>query len=203
MKRALAALLVCLLAGSAGAASIYATPAPMTGSRTVADPGLTTAEADWADATIDWAIDDNGDGTYTYTYTFTNFDKPGISHITLDLTDNAVDDPDAITAFEFNGSPSGDLEIGDKDGITGAVKFDIGADGDLVYSFISNRSPVFGDIHVKGGQSVLTNTGFGDHSSETRIADDFIARPDGVVPEPATLGLLVIGGVVLIRRKRR
>ena len=199
------------LASPALSAVIYGTAAPMSGSRTVGSPGLATAEPDWQDAVIDWSITDNGNGTHTYTYTLSNFDRPGISHLTLDISDDCVEgaendefaDPYCVTDFMFNGIPSDDyLEAGNKDGITGAVKFDIGADGDLTYSFVSNRLPVFGDVFVKGGQSELTNTGFGDHNSEIRTGDDFIARPNGMTPEPATLGLLLAGGFALLGSRR-
>ncbi|NIA06778.1 MAG: hypothetical protein GWP14_03925 [Actinobacteria bacterium] len=200
---------ICLcVVTPAYSATIYGTVAPMTGSRTVGVPGLATAEADWQDVVIDWAVVDNGNDTYTYTYTFKNFDQPGISHVTLDLSDDATDgaeddefaDPNSVTHFLFNGNPSDELEPGDKDGITGSVKFDIGADGDLTYSFISNRLPVFGDVFVKGGHSELTNTGFSDHASLTRTALDFIARPNGLIPEPATL-LLIVPGLLLLARR--
>ena len=194
-----------VLARPALSAVIYGTAAPMSGSRTVGSPGLATTEPDWQDAVIDWSITDNGNGTLSYTYTLTNFDRPGVSHLTLDLSDDCVGDdyfidPGCLTLFMFNEAPSDDLEPGDRDGIIGAVKFDIGADGDLTYSFDSNRLPVFGDVHVKGGQSELTNTGFGDHSSETRTTVDFIARPNGAVPEPATLCVLLAGSLALLRR---
>jgi len=207
------AVCVCILAvaTSAGASLlVYGTTAPMTGSRTVASPGLATSESDWQDAVIDWSIVDNGNNTYTYIYTFSNFNKPGISHVTLDLSDNCINgssfaDPNCVTDFKFNGTPSGLLEAGDIDGITGAVKFDIGDDGDLVYSFVSNRSPVFGDLFIKGGSSSeLTNTGFGDHANPARTAMDFIARPNGHIPEPATLFLLCGAAVpVLLKRRRK
>ena len=201
------ALVICALAAPAGASVIYGEAAPMSGSRSVATPGLLTTEPDWQDAVIEWSIVDNGDLTLTYTYTLTNFDRPGISYFTLDFSDDCVADsvlldPDCLADFEFNDMPSNLLEPGDRDGIIGAVKFDVGADGDLTYSFISNRMPVYGDLYIKGGHSALFNTGFGDHDSMLRTAEDFIARPDGIVPEPATL-LLIAGGLVVLLRRRR
>ena len=38
----------------------------MTGSRTVGDPGLATAEPDWQDVIIDWSIVDNGNDMITW-----------------------------------------------------------------------------------------------------------------------------------------
>lgn len=195
-------------ASPAGASPIYDTAAPMSGMRTVATPGLTTDDTDWLDAELLWSIVDNSDNTYTYTYTLKHFDRPGVSHLTLDITNDAVSgdsfaDSNAVTGFKFNGSSSSAIEAGDKNGIIGAVKFDIGADGDsLTYSFISNRLPVYGDVFVKGGQSSLTNTGFGDHDSETRTATDFVARPNGAIPEPGTLVLLACSGLGMLRKRR-
>jgi len=199
---------ILLICGSASAIPIYNSPAPLSGSRSVGG-GLQTAEADWQDAIIEWLITDNGNNTFTYTYTLENFDKPGISHVTLDFSDDCIEgdqiaDPNCLTDPKLNGTPisSSNIDPGDHDGVVGGIKFDIGGDGDLVYSFVSNRNPVFGDIHVKGGQSELTNVGLGDHFAPERVAADFIARPDGVAPEPATLAVICVGGAIALLRRR-
>lgn len=185
----------------AAAAIVYGESATLTGVRVVAPTGLATIEPDWQDASIAWDISPNGDGTFDYRYTLSGFDRPGASHFTLDLTDDAVGDPDAVIDPRLNGLPV-PIEIGNKDGIVGALKLDDGADGVSVYTFTSNRAPVWGDLFVKGGSSSeLTNTGFGD----TGLMDvlHFIARPNGAgVPEPTSATILA-GLVALARRRGR
>jgi len=194
-----------LLAGTA-TAGIYGSPAPFSGLRSVQDPGLETNDPDWYDVTVRWEIVDNLNGTCTYTYTMLNFSTPALSHLTLDVTDSAVDDPNSITDATLNGVPVS-IELGTMDEITGAVKFDDGTESPVVFSFTSNRLPVYGDLFVKAGGigsgiSTLRNTGFYDHASTEAL--DFIARPNGIVPVPASvaLGLFGLAGGWLVRRKR-
>ena len=136
--------LLFAFANTADATMVYGTSAAgeLTGSLTVSDPGLMTTDMyDWDDAVVSWVITDNGNGTMHYEYTFTGFDSPDISHLDIDITDNAIygntlADPDAFTGATLNGVPiaSSDLEFGDFDGITGAVKFDINDESDPVSS---------------------------------------------------------------------
>lgn len=186
MKNSVLRLLVaccCLVligTSTAYADPIYNTPADWTGIRTVAPPataGITTNDDDWLDGIVEWSITDNLDGTLDYTYTFSNFDRPGISHFTLDVSDAAIGDSALITDPLLNGNTPIDIEFGDFEGLIGAVKFDLGADGDIVYTFTSNRLPVYGHFRLKAGRSTFaTNTGFDNEASEEVL--DFIARPD-------------------------
>ena len=208
------AVLACglvLTAHQATAMPVSGTPAPFTGTRTVTDPGLATTESDWQDASLTWQVTSNGNGTFDYEYTFRGFDRPEISHFTLDISDDAIfdnrlADPLAITNPQLNGQVI-PVEFGDKDGITGAVKFDAGADdvGNpsdfvLIYTFTSNRRPVFHDLYIKGGQSDLTNTGFGDRISTLMF--DYVGAPNSV-PEPAVfvMSLFGIAGLFAVRRR--
>lgn len=183
---------------------VYDQPASFTGTRQVGSVGLATDRPSWQDAVVSWEITDNGNNTFTYTYTFTGLNAPALSHFTLDLSDNAIEDEGVVVNATLNGSPIQQIEFGDIDEIDGAVKFDIGAEGTNIFSFVSNRMPVWGDFFVKGGGgaqlSTLTNTGFNAHCSPN--PDDFIARPDTVIiPEPATLGAVVAAGLTLLRRR--
>jgi hypothetical protein len=166
------------------------------------DPWLDSAE-------IAWDITDNGDGTLHYKYTFTGFGDPEVSHMTLDLSDNAFTngqpEDGVVTNAKINGSSIGPLsndDFGDISVLPGsnpnrddyridsAVKFDVGSESEsVVYEFDSNREPVWGDILVKGGRGFLHNAGLTSLATAngTPLSDsvnDFIARPDTNVVTP-------------------
>jgi hypothetical protein len=81
------------------------------------------------------------------------------------------------------------------------VKFDAGTDsGSAVYSFVSNRLPVWGDIYIKGGAgNWLANEGLGDLDGEDVM--QYVARPNGAIPEPAMLWIVALGLGLLSRRR--
>ena len=198
------------------AAPVYNTSAALTGVRTVSPPAagrIATNDDDWLDGVLEWTIIDNLNGTFTYTYEFRNFDRPGISHFTLDVSDSAIGDPGLIVDPLLNGVTPIVTEFGNIEGITGAVKFDLGADGDITYSFTSNRLPVYGHFTLKAGRStVANNTGFDNEASESVL--DFIARPDTiliinqeipVMDAPSSIALFSMGmaslGMLRLRRR--
>jgi hypothetical protein len=206
-------LVACVVFAVPGAYAtpVYGLPADLTGSRSEGSGIVSTGNWLGTGGTISWVITPLPGSLFGYTYTFTNFQRPGISHFILDLTDDCVGvlaDPGCVTGFtgptEFRGFgpepgnpgfPTGSSIVG--------VKFDVGLNS---YSFVSNRSPVWGDFYIKGGSnSAAYNSGLTNHASAD--TQDFIARPNGVaaIPEPASLALMG-GGLtalgLLARRKR-
>lgn len=230
------ALVVLTTAASANAASVYGTGVAesMTGSRSVgnglkviADQKKNGKKGNWSSGTIEWTIT-QVIGGFEYTYKLTGFvGPPAVSHFAIDLSDDAIDDPNIVTSAEVDGQTiaSGLIEFGDVEGITGGVKFDVGAGEDnpnVTYSFVSNRAPVWGDVSIEAGQGngngnsthfLVQNTGFGDQTRSDPTA--YIARPNGiaitghsgaVVPLPAAvwagLSLMgVLGGVKTLRHR--
>lgn len=217
---------------SVQAASIYGDSADLIGTRTtdvvgpdiaVAVGGLTGDGSEWdTDFGISWDITDNGNGTFDYVYTFLGFgDKnKNISNFVIDLSDDCLSGPDplCVTGAEYNGSPidSGDIVFGDFNGLTGAVKFDLGGGDPSVYSFTSNRVPVWGHLAMKDGggpdtcADYPTGTNIICSNQLLGIGDDddpinYIARPNGiaVVPVPAAVWLFgsALGMLGWMRRR--
>jgi hypothetical protein len=212
--RAITALLTIsiLSFGSVNAASIYDTAADLTGTRssTGSGTGGLTGVGDWStDFDVSWLITNIGNGMFDYEYTFSGFGDPDkdISHVVIDLTDDCGSDPLCVTGATMDGDTidSGSIEIGDFDGITGAVKFDAGEGS--IYSFTSNRAPVWGHLAVKDGGGPNTCANYpatGVYVCSNRLLDlgaedaviNYIARPNGggaggppAVPVPAAVWL--------------
>ena len=210
-----------LAAGSAQATSVYGEAVlidDLTGSRSVG-AGLDTDVSSWDDAVVSWEITFDG-SCFLYAYTLTGFDGQGatISHISLDLTDDAVTDDNVlkpgavwdVTVMDLDTGAScptppleGVLNGGD---IYGSVKAEC-PDGDdwpenSMLSFKSLRSPVYGDIVIKTGAGHLWNTGW--PSAQDGTLQDFIARPNGAIPEPVTVLAICLGagGLASYVRKR-
>jgi len=228
VRWALAALALNV-AGAASAASIYGTPVALadwsgpTATRSTSDlsPGGLTGNAQWStDFRITWDITDNGDGTVTYNYAFSGFGSPNkdISNFVLDISNDCSSDPLCVYDATFNGSAigAGDIEFGDINGITGAVKFDLGSGAPAVYEFTSNRLPVWGHLAMKdgGGPATCASGSFGSTALACSnqllgIGSDadpinYVARPNGVVPVPAAAWLFgsAIAGLGWVRRRR-
>lgn len=217
------ACLIAACAPSAMADPVYGTDADPSGVRTGADLVLGGNYAGDA-VSVAWDIVFLGGTTWEYNYVFTGFRQPDISHIILDLTDSAVlpvrggvpADPDVVTDITTNADDVGEVEFGafgpapSNPGFPAGqeivgVKFNFSGESPLAISFQSNRAPVWGDFYLKGGSgSFAYNPGLLDHTSMN--VRDFIARPNGIVPEPASVVSMALGfglvGLAAWRRSR-
>jgi hypothetical protein len=204
MRRFVATALVLagLSAASAPAALVYDTAASLTGTRTQED--FTEGGNYIGDVFgLSWNISALAGGLYRYEYTIRGLDRPEVSHFVLDLSDNALTDPAVMTNISTSGFTY-NLEFGEFDGSQPAnpglaapiigVKVNTNNPGNpFTFAFTSNRAPVWGDIYFKGGNdSFAFNNGNPLHLSSTNV-NDFIARPNGVVPEPSSIALVAIG----------
>ncbi len=222
MRLVKAGLFLILIWGNSGAAALYS------GQLSSIDGGLegngwwvnSNGQKGWEPATIAWNVSLNPDQTWRYEYTLSVF-RADISHWILEVspTFTLAD----IQNLNVTQGGYGALELNTfapqqgnplmPDSVRG-IKFD-DAFGEVVqFSFDSPRSPVWGDIYVKGGmaggsQNALWNSGFAApdpiipvHSGS---ANGHIIVPNShvVIPEPTTLAAIAGGGLVLLMRRRR
>ncbi|MFA9476801.1 PEP-CTERM sorting domain-containing protein [Phycisphaerales bacterium AB-hyl4] len=215
--------------GLALSISAAANGAPITGSLE-ANQLQTTDRWNNITPTVEWQITDNQDGqTWNYAYTFIGFDGraiPTISHFILQLSEGApAEDFTSFTSSGagFDGNNFTDFRLFNQgqpsdpnlqSNVYG-VKIDLQNTGDnFTIAFDANRLPMWGDIHIKGGQSEAWNQ---DFAVEVANLHDYFADhaldatgnelakilvPNSIVPEPGTLALLGIGGFTLLIRRR-
>ena len=165
------------------------------------DPGPTS---------IHWEVTDNG-SSWHYKYVLT-LPEGGheISHFIIEVSatfgsddfDYTGEYPTSIDDYDqSNGNP-------DIPGVLHGLKFDETSGTTLVAEFDSLRVPVWGDFYAKdGGNPTLQawNEGFADPDPVDPAAsgsiNNHILVPDTYVPEPATLGLLMLGGLLVLCRR--
>lgn len=225
-KLTLAFAALACLATTSNAAPVYGTdvgPANYTGSRSLA-AGELVAGGNYATdpLVVSWVVTYQGGVDWLYEYTFAGFGPPAVSHFILDLTDDAVIpvvDSDVVRDETISSGSFGQIEYGTfgpgpsnpgfpaGSSIVG-VKFNTNnpSTNSFTVTFLSNRAPVWGDIYFKGGNdSFAYNKGLPNHLSED--IRDFIARPNGIVPEPGSIALVGLGlgtiGLMGLRRRNR
>jgi hypothetical protein len=176
--------------------------------------------------TIDWSVTTTDNGLLRYDYMLSGFSgqrTPAISHLILGLSESCRQSLTCVIAPTVNGTAVA-AQFGDYGPTTSGfssnpmigstffgVKFDSPAgmgDAGVRYSFLSDRTPVWGDFYAKGGdESYAQNDGLLTANLNSDNVNLFIARPDtnSVVPEPSTYALLGTGlaGVLGFAKRRR
>jgi hypothetical protein len=178
--------------------------------------------------TLSWTVT-NEDATqpgfpWKYTYTFGhNGGKAAISHLILETSNT-------FTLANLTGLTGAKLDsIGMQSVSSGnpgmpsdmyGIRLDPSTDNSLsmTWTFWSNRMPVWGDFYVKNGkennacnQNTTNNVQNGFTSSDTDPTGPaangslnfHILRPDTTtVPEPTTMGLILLGSWLVIKRRQ-
>jgi len=177
----------------------------------VPDPGP------WSEAVVDWAVWADGDDWY-YNYYFSVPSKD-FSHIILEVSptfgDATYDGPAVEGPKWYSGN---DPSNPDMPGSVYGLKLDKLSDTEIVWQFVSDREPMWGDFYAKdgktGGENVaMWNIGFGDDSNENAAWDANITThllvpdtgEDIRTPELSTWLLLSLSGLagVFVTRRRK
>jgi hypothetical protein len=223
VRAALVALSLGLTASAApgvsDAAVVWGSDAldTLTGSRSSVTGGGVTGTQNWDEGgfAINWNVTESA-GLWTYTYTVSVTGGIGqvkdVSHFLLEVTDD--DQPfDILNGTSaplegpqvYSGAQPGNPQMPNP---LYGVKFDFGSeDGTVVYTIVTDRSPVWGVFYARdgkaGGQDVVAYAdalAYADYMTNATLGTgSFIVRPDGAgiapdpVPLPAALWLLISG----------
>lgn len=185
-------------------------------------------ESAWFPALLSWTVTDNENGTWNYSYNLDVY-RADISHFILETSpsfseDNLLNASYPGTSYEImiHAAAPG-LEQQPNPFLPQDIygpKFDIGDEAlpepdytSVTISFNSDRDPVWGDFYAKcgktggpinGTQNTVWNQGL--------LTDDPLAAPANgsylnhilvpdTIPEPATIGLMALSGLMLLRRR--
>ena len=185
------------------------------------------SEQEWFPAELSWTVTDNEDGSWNYSYNLDVY-RADVSHFILEASpsfsaDNLSDASYPGTSYEIKtheASPGVEQQPNPflPQDIYGP-KFEIGdaADAEPEYtsitiSFNSDRDPIWGDFYAKCGKTVGPEGTQNTVWNQGLLIDDPLVAPDNgsylnhvlvpdTIPEPATMVLLVLGGLVFIRRR--
>lgn len=173
---------------------------------------------------ITYIVDDTtstGYWHYKYILTVDSGDSAGISHMNLETSPDFT--ADKIKNLEHSGTMD-EMDVGWLEKNAGStmpegmygIKFDsLSTGGEFTVEFDSLRLPIWGDFFAKDGSGVqVYNAGFTSPDSDpdplepssnppANVTDHILVPDTSMIPEPASVAVLALGGVMLLIRRRR